>query len=320
MKNYIKCYLIISLVLIAGIHRLQAQNQNYIPMVNPATVWFETYSFMPSPYGYNNAAKLYFDGDTTFNNKQYQKLYKIYIDVLCQQIIPYEPTYYGALREDSLTQKVWIVEWDTNDEILFFDFSIQVGDTIPEDCYFSRNFYPLTVSNVDTVSTYDGLERRKWQFFLDGWDFGGSEVIEGIGSINGLLAGFIIPVEYYWEQLFCFSINNSHIYPNPNPYNCILPSDTCMTVGIEPETEWHDGILVYPNPVNSNLQLLHIKFLNNAIKIKEIAILSCNGKMIYKSNYNDNYIKLDLSDMTSGFYILRIITKKHIYYKKIQIQ
>ncbi len=320
MKNFIKFYLIISLVLIAGIHRLQAQNQNYIPMVNQGAVWFETYSTMPSPYGYNYAAKLYFDGDTTFNNKQYQKLYKVYVNVLCQQIIQFGPTYNGALREDTLTQKVWIVDWDANDEILFFDFSLGVDDTVPTDCYFSKNFYPLTVSNIDTVTTYDGLERRKWQFFLDGWALDGSEVIEGIGSINGLLAGYIIPAEYYWEQLFCFSINNSHIYPNPNPCDCILPTDTCMTVGIQPELQSHNDLLVYPNPVNVNTQLLHIKTPNYAIKINAIDIINSNGTVSSKSNYNDQYIKLDLSDMASGFYVLRIITKKHVYIKKIKIQ
>ena len=227
-----------------------SQKTSYIPMVNSGAEWFETFSWMPTPWWYNYASQYYLEGDTTFNNKEYLKLYKVWVDVECQEIFESGPDFIAALREDALTQKVWIVEGGgANNEILYFDFALQVGDTVPTDSYFSNElFSPITVFSIDTIITYDGLSRRKWTFQWGGGFTEGSVVVEGIGSINGLLAGYIIPIEWYWEQLFCFSINSSHIYPDPNPYQCILPSDTCVTIGIEsiPNTS---SITLYPNPV-----------------------------------------------------------------------
>jgi hypothetical protein len=219
-------------------------------MVNPGSEWFETFSWMPSPWWYNYASQYFFEGDTTFNNKEYLKLYRVWIDVECQEIIESGPEYSAALREDTLTQKVWMVMdgVDANNEILYFDFALQVGDTVPTDSFFSSRFSPIIVFSIDTITTYDGLSRRKWTFQYDGGITQGSEVVEGIGSINGLLAAYIMPIEWYWEQLFCFSIDGSHIYPDPNPYQCILPSDTCITIGIEPKPT-ASSITIYPNPV-----------------------------------------------------------------------
>lgn len=318
-KNFFT--LILLACFIAIISSSKAQTRDYIPMLNEGAVWFETYTdynLPPSPYGYNHAAKLYFQGDTTFNDMNYLKLYKAFVDLHCQEMMD-EPLYSGALREDTLGQKVWIVEYDQSEEVLFFDFSLNEGDSIPESCYFSKNFYPLTIDNIDTVTTYDGLERRKWQFNHDGWPVGGSEVIEGIGSINGLIAGFIVPNTPYWEELFCFAIDSSNIYPNPNPFNCVLPSDTCMTVGMA-NREIKDDILIYPNPV-LNTQQLHLENITKeGDEIAGILLIDTKGTLVLGSETYQNHTQINLPNYLTGFYILKIITKKHVYIKKIKIQ
>ncbi len=313
MKNLNLTIVLASLLLLTFM--ANGQTRNYIPMVNVETVWFETYSFMPSPYGYNSAGKVYFHGDTTFNNKQYQKLYKIFVDVMCQEIIENVPYYSGALREDTQAQKVWIVEWDANDEILFFDFTLEVGDTVPDDCYFSREFSPIIVSNIDTTNFYGGVDRRRWSFEYEG-DLG-SVVIEGIGSINGLLAGYIFPMGYYWEQLFC--LDELQEYP-PIQSDCVLPSDTCVTVGI-PEPEAKDDFLVFPNPI-SNSQQLHIQKsgLDSFTKNTTIKLYSLHGEMIFESNFTGNYFNFDLHNPLAGLYILQIITNNKIVTKRIIIR
>lgn len=313
MKKIYKIGFISFLILTFGLRYSQAQNQNYLPMVNSGAMWFETYSTMPSPFGYNSAGKKYLQGDTTINDLQYIKLYGIGVDVQCQDVID-GPWYLAAFREDTVEQKVWIVKKDEDEEKLYFDFTLEEGDTVPTDCFFSKNYSPITVFSVDTVTTYDDEDRRRWRFIIEGGIDNGSEVIEGIGSINGLLAGYIIPIEYYWEQIFCFTIDSTHIFPNPNPTECILPSDTCITVGIEPKLEQQRDFLIYPNPT-SGLVTLSCKGLTQKLKISICDLL---GKKHLEMETDREFTVIDISDLSPGIYYLNMESStKETIIKKI---
>ena len=293
-----------------------AQEKQYIPLVEPGKVWFETYSQSPSPYGYNTAGKVYLQGDTIINNVQFSKIYSMLVDVLCQETIILGPIYRGAMRDDTIEKKIWIVEPNESDEILFFDFSLETGDTIPETCYFSRQFYPIVISSIDTVITYDGVERSRWQFECEGSQ-DGSIVIEGIGSINGFLAGYILPFEYYSEDLFCCTLDSMQIFPYSSS-DCILPSDTCAVVGL-PEPETMENIIIFPNPLSNSQQLHFQNQIKEDDEITKIIIIDTNGTIVLISEFWENHVPLNLPDYLSGLYVLKIITKKHVYINKIKI-
>ena len=73
------------------------------------------------------------------------------------------------------------------------------------------------------------------------------------------------------------------------------------------------SIIIYPNPV---IDKLSIK--SNQFKIKEITIYNLSGqKIYYKNNLNNNYIVINLHDISNGIYILEIMNDCQIKAKKI---
>lgn len=249
MKKIYTTGLIVLLVFALGLKVTEAQSRDYLPMVNQGAVWFETYtnySWPPSPYGYSFCGRKYLDGDTIINNIEYSKIYHEKLDIYCTDIILSGPEYYGAIREDIPEQKVWYVPPEYPDELLYFDFSLSAGDTVTWNSWFNggSELY-LTVSEIDTITTIDGVERRRWLFDEDPYS-DESSMIEGIGCSSGLLASYEVIFEY-WNYLISLNIDATPVYCN-NLYGCEIPTDTCTTVGIHSGYE-NSHLLAYPNPV-----------------------------------------------------------------------
>lgn len=249
MKNFYKISLLSLLVFALGLKFTEAQNRDYLPVVNQGAVWFETYtnySWPPSPYGYSYCGRKYLDGDTIINNIEYSKIYHEELDINCTDIVISGPEYYGAIREDIPEQKVWYFPPDSPLEFLYFDFSLSAGDTVAWDSWFNggTGLY-LTVSDIDTITTIDGVERRRWLFDQDP-NSDESSMIEGIGCSSGLLASYEVIFEY-WNYLISLNIDTSPVYCN-NFYGCEIPTDTCTTVGMHSYSN-NSHLHVYPNPV-----------------------------------------------------------------------
>ena len=74
--------------------------------------------------------------------------------------------------------------------------------------------------------------------------------------------------------------------------------------------------LVYPNPVHNTL------FINTAdinMTTVPVEIYDLSGKLIISKTYHTttNSLKVDLSNIASGFFILKIVTKEKIHNYKI---
>ena len=289
-------------------------SQQYHALVNPGAVWFETYAgWPPGPFGYNSAGETYLLGDTTINSQQYTKIYRVMLDVFCQESIIGGPGYMGSIREDTIEQKVWYISPDQTNEILFFDFSLGIGDTVPEQCYFSRDFYPIVVLDIDTTTTAGGKERCLWTFNNEPGNQ--SYVIEGVGNINGLLSPFVIWFEA-WPMLYCYHIDNTLIYPLQS--YCILPSDTCVHVGIG-EKRISENILAFPNPLHNN-QLLYLTIPDcNIPGLTTVSMYSIYGKQVGIWQFHENHLKINLPTLKKGFYIVRVTNNKNQYNIKIKI-
>jgi hypothetical protein len=71
---------------------------------------------------------------------------------------------------------------------------------------------------------------------------------------------------------------------------------------------------VFPNPINDVVTVTN----NENIGMEEIIIYDIIGKRIKTKKYNDkNEIQLNLSDLSSGTYLLHIKTKDDIAIKKV---
>ena len=71
-------------------------------------------------------------------------------------------------------------------------------------------------------------------------------------------------------------------------------------------------IWIYPNPTEGNI------IVNTGnLTIKQLVIFNMSGKMIYNANNSsfDTFIKLDLSFLSRGMYIIDLVDDNNSHYK-----
>lgn len=82
----------------------------------------------------------------------------------------------------------------------------------------------------------------------------------------------------------------------------------CSTLSVNEELLSH--IKLYPNPTNNNLFL----DISNDAFIEKLVLYNANGKEIKSFRFSNN---IDLSQVSSGLYLLKMISDKGVFFKKI---
>ena len=156
-------------------------------------------------------------GDTVINDLAYGRLCLETGDLVDPEIEPV-----GAIREKD--RKIYYIGQgflgsDLSEEVLLYDFTARVGDTI--DHTENRSFRSI-VLETDSIQI-DG-EYRKMYTVDNGWYYHNPDlIVEGIGSIKNGLLGHISDIPtcgtHYWEHV-CFSENGEVRYRNPAYSDC----------------------------------------------------------------------------------------------------
>jgi len=281
----------------------------------------DEYQYVPIPNNHIwsvNVMKFKTQGDTVINNKEYLKVYQQYNNA------PYEfdmskAKYYCALRNDTLNKKVYVVYPDkmnvynhgynetpifiTTDttELLLYDFSLNVGDTVSIYEFNEMDIYKLKMKRVEDVWLFEDLtytntdsmqllengsyRRRILMNLYDTWHAGYNTItawIEGIGSIHGLTRHFldnlVICDAGFWN-LLCYENENELLLSTPWNIN-----NNCFRYGVRvkiKENSKNIDIDVYPNPATDYLKIKNIEELN--LSNYEIEIFDVYGRNIYSS-------------------------------------
>jgi len=282
-------------------------SQNYFPFLDSNAIWNEFSIHVSNPQNVAHKIRYGIIGDTVINSQTYSKVYEL-IDDTC--LNTYNATYFGALREDN--ERIYtITTWHGDFEILLYDFSKGIGDTIYSNSPEGYMAYPVVISDIDSVQLLDGSVRKR--YWLEGcyYSFLPECWIEGCGSIHGLFAPiFDLITNYYEPHLSCFKQNDLTVYLNN--YSC----DKCfctLEIYIKNNFQKHDIINVYPNPFNSS-----INFKLNVIEnINRIELYNSNGCLLYTLKEIKTEQEIDLKELSSGIFYLIIHTDKRIYSKKL---
>lgn len=304
---------IIFLLCVLSIFPVFISAQSYIPFPDSGAVWKETYWWQPSPFFYNGIGDTYIEGDTVFNDTIYKKIYNLRRDVYCSDIIISGPDYSGALREDTVEKRIYLRGSANYPEALLYDYTLQLGDTLPEEMYWMMLYPGVFVSNIDTIITNDSISRKVWyldhEIPFEGWP----QVIEGIGYTSGLKGG----IEPYWEgwnELLCFSIDGDEVWRSWRD-TCYVFTDSCATVGINEARQPEVSIKYYPNPVSTSST---ISFELNQFQASKnyLWIFDLYGKEISSKEFKDKSFSIK-SPANKGVYIVRIFVSNHYYTFKI---
>jgi 1,4-alpha-glucan branching enzyme len=67
----------------------------------------------------------------------------------------------------------------------------------------------------------------------------------------------------------------------------------------------------YPNPVSGNL------YIESANQIQKVVLFSMDGKTLFQSDARQNFSNIDLSNLKSGIYIVKVLTDDQVFTQKI---
>ncbi|MFM6994554.1 MAG: T9SS type A sorting domain-containing protein [Sediminibacterium sp.] len=237
--------------------------------------------------------KYYTDGDTIINSMIYTKIRKLEGPNLND--VSLFPTYTGAIRQDTLHQKVYVVLTDSTTEHILYDFSLQVGDTnnsvlhsLVSNCL---GFNTETLYLIDTIQV-NGNDHRVFHF--QGSCAGnGVSYIEGIGSDFGLLFANLMDIQE--SHLACLKINNQTYYPNETAY-CQFSVEGIDELNRKPVFE------ISPNPASN---VLDISLVENAANL-EGKLRDNQGKVLKLLLLNSGQNNLDINELESGIYFIEV--------------
>ncbi|MDP2723244.1 MAG: T9SS type A sorting domain-containing protein [Bacteroidales bacterium] len=289
----------LAILITFGIWTLTSFSQDYYPLIEDNKTWnvlnVNLVTIEP-PFDTTYLTESFWtNGDTLVNSFVYKKVYST------TEENPVNWDLWCLMREDS-NKKVWIRRPPSEIDNLMYDFTVEAGDSI------LVGFFEPVYIFVDSISivTINQQERKKYWFSCKARPYYKETWIEGIGSDKGICWSGSASVVGGWFRLLCMSENQELIYANPNYESCYLITEIN-------ETE-NPLINIYPNPAKNTLIIEHAE----NFEVKSISILNKNGQEI--KQFVSSIEQLDLSEIKSGMYFIKISLENGQIVKKIVIE
>lgn len=296
MRELIKIFIILFIGIF--LNTLVAQINVYKPFPESFAVWKVSCScnINQTTPSYYTTQKFQVSGDMVLNSVTYKKVNcaaPVYGD-------PNQPsgpisTCFGY-RNDSLNKKVYYLDLSAAPpvEYLWYDFDLVLGDTLKDTYAFTNpTGFPSNarriVSSIDSVA-FCGKYYKRFNFDCDWSD--DIRLIEGVGFQDNFK-------------------HTNHIYCPFEPVNLYSTFfSTCIPSNMDEFSERKNSIRSYPNPANSEINLV------SDITLLNYVIFSNVGGVIMRGNlFAKGYI--DISNISNGLYILKVEDEKgNTYYSK----
>lgn len=227
------------------------------------------------------------DGDTLINGNVYFKLYSTFHHTtVIYPPHPNPPQYINSsssagptfFRYDTLLKQAYHLKNVDSTELLIYDFSLQVGDTLPMQ---GTTIYAAVIESIDTIIVM-GVPAKRFTL-----DIGLGEIdernyiIEGMGGSNGLLH---FQPEFPWlsggffmTHFNCFHLDDS-IY---SPENLDCPFIDLVS-GISYVEDPHI-VKISPNPTTDIFTIQ----INQELLNSNFTLTDSNGKVIHHFTLTD---------------------------------
>lgn len=196
-----------------------------------------------------------------------------------------------------------------------FDFT-GIGGQADISSPFTDNYILLPRNTADVVQNSQGPPVADFTFTINQ------------GTVNFTDASTNSPTSWTWsfdDGFSSISQSPTHTYTALGTYNvCLIASNAdgsdtvCQNVSITAlglNNAFAANTSIYPNPANDEI------YINNDLdEISEVVIYNLIGKEVMRSEENGQLIKLDVSGIESGQYILRIMNNEKVMTTKVIIQ
>lgn len=190
----------------------RGQAQDYIPFPDSNAAWFcqkatrncyDSHPWENQVYSYDTV------GDTLIADLTYHKLAVTNYCVECCDE-PLFVGYAGAFRNDVNNRKVLLVLPDSTEEVVWYDFSAGIGDTLEFSLpLYIGNCTRFVLLETDSILVA-GAYRRSFRWVsIDGcWE---SQDVEGMGSLNGLFERNMAALDIN-GFLHCFTVDGVELW------------------------------------------------------------------------------------------------------------
>jgi hypothetical protein len=282
-----------------------SSSQTYSHLLRQNTTWEQLQGDASTICTFERGQRLYIDADTVILGTTYTIVNAN--PVISQIQNPFCPPYfidnnivskYAFMREDTLTQKVFIFDTNQNIEYLLYDFSLQDGDTL-QTTYGNLIGTPSVVDSVRNITLSNGSIRKI--FYLNIFD---NFYIESIGGSKGLNFP-CIDVFGYALSLTCVKENNINLYGNQ-----------CLgIVGVKEENPELNKITLTFNPIDNSVTLIsQLEFENANLTLSDL-----NGKVVLSKNFSNFSKTLFLEHINDNIYCYSIQFKNYIVNGKLVV-
>ena len=272
--------------------------QDYEPIIQEGNEWHTLDVIVipgsPLPHEYYTTLVQWLAEDTLIDGARYTKVMETRNGEGTPQIA-------CLLKEEN--GKVWKREIASVTDILIYDFTAQVGDTLRFGDFGEFEYWVVDSISMEQIG---GVDRRKFWFGLE-YDFMGEPYAietwtEGVGSDMGLLfSGWYYVTGGYYRAL-CFHQNGELIWQNEY-------YGTCMIDAVDEELA--PAVSVYPNPANG---VVHIE----GVETTEVQVYNALGQVV-KTVRDSN--EISVAGLSEGVYLLRITDADgKVYMNKIAVQ
>jgi hypothetical protein len=227
-------------------------------------------------------------GDTLIDSFEYKKMYRSIIDYSDDNT-----DLYGYVREDTVQGKAWLLDTELKEEILFYDISLQEGDTF-KLYHYDRWFNPESELWYETleVTGVDSFMNRKIINFLFHNEF---LFIEGIGcnkSFERLYGDGFSPHSF----LLCAYKSGQLVYDNPGRDSCY----ESIYIKVKKYNQNHQTIKVIQEPGNIRVAL-PARPINDAY----VQLYHVNGCMITRKKIYGKETRLNTLGLAPGLYLVK---------------
>lgn len=330
--------------------------QQYVPMLDSVNEWHYVGNYIPVrqqqasqvanlpcsfPLFFSQSMTEFTTHDTVMNALTYKIVNSM------QDGNP-TPCTYGYMREDTAARKVFFVNNNFDPEILLYDFSMQIGDTMTvnfmqQGYIFYNGLY--TLDSITQVHINAGWRRA---FHLNNHAQSASHTLTWVESMGNYYDAFyqnanygsgnFIPFascsEFPHENIqfmTCFD-HMSKVYYDSCAYHnavtnmCFYTQDTCNyydICGSVKEISSVSSMDIFPNPSCGKTTLsLEIKHADDF----SVRVWDISGKEMIKEiplgmlMAGEKKIDLDLSSLSNGFYLVELKTAEGSVYQKLLLE
>ncbi len=173
--------------------------------------------------------------------------------------------------------------------------------------YSSWTVYDPEMVSYDTIINYS---EYYCDSLINGYQYEIND-FEPVYFSNQFGKGLGLVKQYMYDPVEFFEMDIVLFYYNRNGLGCGTPDETTVSV-MENNSSYK--LNIYPIPANDILRVENI----NKIEIKTISLTSVNGQVI--KQFDAQKTQLDISDISSGFYLLKISSKNGVITKKLLIE